>query len=1139
MGLQGAFLDLVPLLKGNIVDLDGPPAKPDPDARLKELIAKLDETPYGTISKTPQSGLRLDQEGTTLALVKAALAALGSISPLVAALRGFLGLGGEISLSSLVARQNEAVRVRIESVEQFRRIFDEIFRDFQADGANQKRRVCAIFIDDLDRCMPDVALDILEAIKIFPKRAPCIFLVAADENLIGQGLRLRYKELLAADGEGNVPTLLARKGQEYFEKIIQLAIRVPYRTEEQTHRLIAALFPQWVPATDLIRVAVGDNPRRVKQFSLWLTYRLRVAEMRREQLGRGRRRLGDQVEPEVQSLINAVIALGAWDWSSLNALRRLTEQPSSYAALLKEVEELLSGLPEDAADPALAASIADGEARWLCERALGSRPLFALWRSGVHLSAADPKAVAVLAELADVRPDPEEILRTGDGVFMRILDKYTTAGTVKVGALLQIDLTRLMNLNERFPECIPLIATIVGEGAWSGRMRALETELERRAAAVDSGDDSDTGGAEPLVRRDATLRKILDMIWDAPEDTLADDRRSVMLDEPRLSRILPELVRAFAQIAPTLAPGHSGQTSTAGDGPGAQQNSRLASDLAEGRRELPGGALIESALELRIKAARHFRSLRAFAKIVALMYGWPELAPLLRSDLRDLISLERELGRSGQPGAATGSTSTRWDHYRGDRQLIDLLNLKPKFQNIFPDEYFPILRVQKLAPPPPEGAITPGATPAGPPTAAAETTGATAPSPLAPSAPFTTKPPSPPAGAEAAAAQQLPWVDVELQIGPVSGVPGPYQVALRSGGAESQATVEPDRSRLEVLVATFRKYPRLMEEVVRTRDLTPISEPLLGAQLREPGRIIFESFFKDQVREGLRSILSNGNTNVRVLLELDDPWLKSLPWECLYDPELRISIGLAPRCSLVRSLVVPTPAAPRPLRPPLRVLLVVPAPNDVPRLPYAQEEMEILERILAERDQQVTLLKLVGPAAGPDNFKRTLRRFRPHIFHFTGHGQFDAQQQKGRLIFQQDGAKASESMWSEDLAVFLQDRSVGVAILNGCDTGVPSTFAGALTGVAEAIVSAGVPAAIAAMHEVADEAALIFTREFYRAMVDGETLETALVEARQALSLERWNWSAYALFSRRANLDSIRLLTRADWRASPISAGPS
>ena len=44
-------------------------------------------------------------------------------------------------------------------------------------------------------------------------------------------------------------------------------------------------------------------------------------------------------------------------------------------------------------------------------------------------------------------------------------------------------------------------------------------------------------------------------------------------------------------------------------------------------------------------------------------------------------------------------------------------------------------------------------------------------------------------------------------------------------------------------------------------------------------------------------------------------------------------------------------------------------------------------------------------------------------------------------------------------------------------------------------------------------------------------METAIVEARQALGAERWNWSSYALFSSRTNLDSLRLLGKPDRRA--------
>ena len=125
-----------------------------------------------------------------------------------------------------------------------------------------------------------------------------------------------------------------------------------------------------------------------------------------------------------------------------------------------------------------------------------------------------------------------------------------------------------------------------------------------------------------------------------------------------------------------------------------------------------------------------------------------------------------------------------------------------------------------------------------------------------------------------------------------------------------------------------------------------------------------------------------GSRNVRVLLKLNDAWLESLPWEALFDPELRVSIGLTLRCSLVRSVVNPIKDMPRPFRPPLRVLLVLPEPDGVPRLAYAREEMEVLQRILSEREQQVTLEKLVGKQAGPDGFHRAPQVQAPRLpFH--------------------------------------------------------------------------------------------------------------------------------------------------------------
>jgi KAP family P-loop domain len=249
------------------------PSEPNPSEEYDELIAKLDSTLAGSISKSPEQKMNLNQEESLLALVKVTVAALSTLSPLMLGFRTLFGLDTQIEPAKLLQRgKNEVTRERIESMQEFRRVFRQLFHK----RASQKR-VC-IFLDDLDRCTPDIALDLLEATKIFLGEVPCIFIVAADEHLIGQGLRLRYKDLMHESGQGVVQAFFSQKGQEYFEKIIQMGIRVPEQTNDQTHKFITAQYPAWISTTDIIRTVIGANPRRIKQYCNLLKYKYSVAQ---------------------------------------------------------------------------------------------------------------------------------------------------------------------------------------------------------------------------------------------------------------------------------------------------------------------------------------------------------------------------------------------------------------------------------------------------------------------------------------------------------------------------------------------------------------------------------------------------------------------------------------------------------------------------------------------------------------------------------------------------------------------------------------------------------------------------------------------------------------------------------------------
>ena len=68
--------------------------------------------------------------------------------------------------------------------------FVDLFREVVQDLGTEKR--VYVLIDDLDRCLPETALQIFEAIKLFLDSEQCAYVVAVDRAVIRRGLELRY-----------------------------------------------------------------------------------------------------------------------------------------------------------------------------------------------------------------------------------------------------------------------------------------------------------------------------------------------------------------------------------------------------------------------------------------------------------------------------------------------------------------------------------------------------------------------------------------------------------------------------------------------------------------------------------------------------------------------------------------------------------------------------------------------------------------------------------------------------------------------------------------------------------------------------------------------------------------------------------
>src|SRR5581483_1839172 len=96
--------------------------------------------------------------------------------------------------------------------------------DFVEGGA---RRV-VVFIDDLDRCLPLNALEVLESMKLFFDLEGFVFVVGLDQAVIERSIELKYGPAEPAAGRQIT-------GSDYVKKIFQVPFGLPRIPTDQIH----------------------------------------------------------------------------------------------------------------------------------------------------------------------------------------------------------------------------------------------------------------------------------------------------------------------------------------------------------------------------------------------------------------------------------------------------------------------------------------------------------------------------------------------------------------------------------------------------------------------------------------------------------------------------------------------------------------------------------------------------------------------------------------------------------------------------------------------------------------------------------------------------------------------------------------
>ncbi len=272
-------------------------------------------------------------------------------------------------------------------------------------------------------------------------------------------------------------------------------------------------------------------------------------------------------------------------------------------------------------------------------------------------------------------------------------------------------------------------------------------------------------------------------------------------------------------------------------------------------------------------------------------------------------------------------------------------------------------------------------------------------------------------------------------------------------------------------------------------------------ELREVGTRLFNAVFSGEVGNLLFSSLENversENQGLRIRLVLRDTALMGLPWEYLYSPLKKRFIARSIFSPVVRYMQMPSTARPLAVTPPVRVLAMISKPIDFEELDVAKE-LENLNRALGDViGRRLVELHTVTPPT-LDALRRQLRLNQYHIFHFVGHGDFDARASMGGLVLENElGRGVLES--AQEIGEVLHDhRSLRLAILNACK-GASALGEDPFAGVAQNLLLQGIPAVIAMQFAITDDAAITFSKEFYTALTDGFPVDAALAEARKAI----------------------------------------
>jgi len=199
---------------------------------------------YANLSDPKQPGVRLPE------------AVLSTLTRVLTA--------GQLDIDLTAFYTESRFRTNLAFLDEFQIFFDRLLNWYVGrEGGEDKKGVLVVFIDDLDRCLPDKTVQVLETIKLFLDKPACVFVLGADTAVIQSAIEAHYE----------TERITGVTAQDYLDKIIQLRFELPPIRQADMEVFVQGLKLRdeaLLSSLEIIASGVRTNPRRVKTFINYL-----------------------------------------------------------------------------------------------------------------------------------------------------------------------------------------------------------------------------------------------------------------------------------------------------------------------------------------------------------------------------------------------------------------------------------------------------------------------------------------------------------------------------------------------------------------------------------------------------------------------------------------------------------------------------------------------------------------------------------------------------------------------------------------------------------------------------------------------------------------------------------------------------